>query len=67
VYCWVKQTTKFAGSTTVAGAGTQTHKVYKDYLVQLAGASGSIPSGLDMQIQYNEMVYLLMLILFGTK
>jgi opacity protein-like surface antigen len=29
------------------------HKVYKDYLV--TGASGSsIPSGLDMQIQYND-------------
>jgi hypothetical protein len=43
------------------------HKVYKDYLA--TGASGSsIPSGLDMQIQYNDNVYLaLMLILFGTK
>jgi hypothetical protein len=29
------------------------HKAYKDYLV--TGASGSsIPSGLDMQIQYND-------------
>jgi opacity protein-like surface antigen len=38
----------------VAGAtGHKEHKVYKDYLV--TGASGSsIPSGLDMQIQYND-------------